>query len=129
MQTRSVIRFSMLVVLFAAVLGWPLAAAAPTAKPEEVGLSSERLVRVTDLMQRHIDARTFAGAVTLVARRGRVAHFETQGLLDLESRRPLQKDSIFRIMSMTKPVVGVAALLLLEEGKVRLTDPASKFIP
>ena len=80
-------------------------------------------------MQRHIDAQTFSGAVTLVARNGRIAHFEAHGLMDLESKKPMQKDAIFRIMSMTKPVVGVAILMMMEEGKVRLTDPVSKFIP
>jgi CubicO group peptidase (beta-lactamase class C family) len=110
-------------------LAWPLLAVTPTAKPEEVGLSAERLGRVTDLMQRHIDAHTFSGAVTLVARRGRIAHFETQGVMDVDSKKPMQKDAIFRIMSMTKPVVGVAVLMMLEEGKVRLTDPVSKFVP
>src|SRR5688572_2501890 len=117
------------ILLVVAVLTWPLDAAAPTAKPEEVGLSSERLKRLTELMQRHIDARTFSGAVTLVARSGRVAHFETQGLLDVESQRPMQKDAIFRIMSMTKPVVGVAVLMMVEEGKVRLNVPDSKVVP
>ena len=118
-----------LVVLCAAALAWPLAAAAPVAKPEDVGLSSERLKRVGELMQRHIAAGTFPGAVTLVARNGRVAHFETHGLMDLETKKPMQRDAIFRIMSMTKPVVGVAILMLVEEGKVRLTDPVSTFIP
>jgi CubicO group peptidase (beta-lactamase class C family) len=117
------------VVLCLAAAGWPLAAAAPTARPEEVGLSTERLKRVGELMQRHIAAGTFPGAVTLVARNGRIAHFDTHGLMDVEARKPMQKDAIFRIMSMTKPVVGVAILMLVEEGKVRLTDPASKFIP
>jgi CubicO group peptidase (beta-lactamase class C family) len=122
-------RLAILFVLCAVTVALPLTAATPTAKPEDVGLSSERLKRVTELMQRHIDARTFSGAVTLVARHGRVAHFATQGLLDIESQRPMQKDAIFRIMSMTKPVVGVAVLMMVEEGKVRLTDPVSKFIP
>jgi CubicO group peptidase (beta-lactamase class C family) len=80
-------------------------------------------------MQRHIDGRTFSGAVTLVARNGRVAHFEAQGLMDLESKKPMQKDTIFRIMSMTKPVVGVAVMMLVEEGRIRLTDPVGRFIP
>jgi CubicO group peptidase (beta-lactamase class C family) len=106
-----------------------MAAAAPTARPEEVGLSGERLRRINELMQRHIDAGTFSGAVTLVARHGRVAHLEAQGLMDIESRKAMQKDAIFRIMSMTKPVVGVATLMMIEEGKVRLTDPVSRFIP
>ena len=107
----------------------PLSAAAPTARPEEVGLSSDRLKRIGELMERHIAAKTFAGAVSLVARNGRIAHFETHGLMDLETKKPMQKDAIFRIMSMTKPVVGVAVLMMVEEGKVRLTDPVSKFIP
>jgi CubicO group peptidase (beta-lactamase class C family) len=84
---------------------------------------------VTALMQRLIDARTFSGAVTLVARNGRIAHFEAQGLMDLDSKKPMQKDTIFRIMSMTKPVVGVATMMLIEEGKIRLTDPVGRFIP
>jgi CubicO group peptidase (beta-lactamase class C family) len=104
-------------------------AAAPTVRPEDVGLSSDRLKRVTELMQRLIDAKTFSGAVTLIARNGRIAHFEAQGLMDLESKKPMQRDTIFRIMSMTKPVVGIATMMLVEEGKLRLTDPASKFIP
>ena len=116
--------------LFVAVLlAIPLDASTPTARPEEVGLSAERLKRVTDLMQRLIDAKTFSGSVTLVARNGRVAHFEAQGLMDLESKKPMQKDAIFRIMSMTKPVVGVAAMMLVEDGKLRLTDPVGRFVP
>jgi CubicO group peptidase (beta-lactamase class C family) len=122
-------RHVVLALLVGAVLVWPMAAATPTARPEEVGLSGERLRRINELMQRHIDAGTFSGAVTLVARHGRVAHFEAQGLMDIESRKPMQKDAIFRIMSMTKPVVGVATMMMIEEGKVRLTDPVSKFIP
>jgi CubicO group peptidase (beta-lactamase class C family) len=107
----------------------PLSAAPPTARPEDVGLSTERLKRVSDLMQRHIAAKTFAGAVSLVARNGRIAHFETHGLMDLDTKKPMQKDTIFRIMSMTKPVVGVAVMMMVEEGKVRLADPVSRFIP
>ena len=107
----------------------PLSAATATARPEDVGLSSERLKRIGELMQRHIAAKTFSGAVSLVARNGRIAHLETHGLMDLETKKPMQKDAIFRIMSMTKPVVGVATLMLVEDGKVRLTDPISKFIP
>jgi CubicO group peptidase (beta-lactamase class C family) len=122
-------RYVALVLLLGTVAVWPMAAAAPTARPEDVGLSSERLRRINELVQRHIDAGTFSGAVTLVARHGRVAHLEAQGLMDIESRKAMQKDAIFRIMSMTKPVVGVATLMMIEEGKVRLTDPVSRFIP
>ena len=101
----------------------------PTAKPEEVGFSSERLQRIHELMQKNIDAGNFAGAVTLVARQGRIAHFETHGMMDLDAQKPMAKDAIFSIMSMTKPVVGVSILMMMEEGKVRLNDPVSKFIP
>ena len=116
-------------ILFTAVAAGTLRAAAPSARPEDVGLSAERLKRVTELMQRLIDAKTFSGAVTLVARNGRIAHFEAQGLMDLESKKPMPKDAIFRIMSMTKPVVGVAVMMLVEDGKVRLTDPVGRFVP
>jgi CubicO group peptidase (beta-lactamase class C family) len=112
------------------LLAIPLAAASLTvSKPEDVGLSSERLQRINQLIQRRIDAGQLAGAVTIVARRGKVAHFEAQGVADLESRRPMTKDSLFRIASMSKPVTGVAIMMLVEEGKVRLTDPVSRYIP
>src|SRR5579871_5423429 len=100
-----------------------------TVKPESVGFSAERLSRIHDTIQRHIDAHDFSGAVTVVARRGQVAWFDAQGLMDLESNKPLQKDAAFRVFSMSKPVCGAAILMLLEEGKVRLNDPVSKFIP
>ena len=121
--------FATVALLATILVGPTLRAASPTVRPEEVGLSADRLKRVTELMQRLIDAKTFSGAVTLVARNGRVAHFEAQGLMDLESKKPMQKDAIFRIMSMTKPVVGVSVMMLVEEGKIRLTDPVGKFIP
>ena len=117
------------VLLCASTVAWPLVAASPTAKPEEVGLSSERLTRVAELVQRHIAAGSFSGAVTLVARNGRIAHHEAYGLMDVDARKPMVKDGIFRIMSMTKPVIGVSILMMMEEGKVRLQDPVSKFIP
>jgi CubicO group peptidase (beta-lactamase class C family) len=98
-------------------------------KPEDVGMSSERLRRVTESMQAHVKAGDVAGVVTLVARRGRIAHFEAQGSMNLETRTPMAKDAIFRLASMSKPITGVAVLMLLEEGKIRLADPVSRFIP
>src|SRR4051794_21814939 len=98
-------------------------------KPEEVGLSSDRLPRIHETVQRYLDSGQLAGAVTLVARRGRVAHFEAQGSMDLDSKTAMRKDAIFRIASMSKPVTGVAIMTLMEEGKLRLTDPISRFIP
>ena len=114
----------------AAVLAVALTAGVvPDGKPEDVGLSSERLQRINDVMQQYIDSNQISGGITVVSRRGRIAHFEAQGLMDIESQTPMQKDAIFRIASMTKPVTGVAILMLMEEGKLRLTDPVSRFMP
>jgi CubicO group peptidase (beta-lactamase class C family) len=108
----------------------PLAAASVQAgKPEEVGLSPDRLQRIHETMQRHIAAGDIAGGVTLVARKGRVAHLEAHGLRDIDAKKAMQKDAIFRIASMSKPITGVAVMMLIEEGRIRLTDPVSKFIP
>lgn len=98
-------------------------------EPERVGISAARLERINTFVDRHIEAGEITGAVTLVARDGRIVHLEAQGLMDLESETPMRRDTIFRIASMSKPVAGVAILMLLEEGKLRLDDPVSKFIP
>lgn len=105
------------------------AASLPAGKPEDVGLSSERLQRINELVQRYIDQGQITGAVTLVSRKGKVAHFEARGQMDLDAKAPMRKDAIFRIASMSKPITGVAILMLMEEGKVRLTDPVSRYIP
>jgi CubicO group peptidase (beta-lactamase class C family) len=110
-------------VLFAAQVS------AETVSPESVGLSSERLQRIDELVQRNIDAGEITGAVTLVARNGKVAHLAAHGVMDVASKKPMQADAMFRIASMSKPVAAVAILLLMEEGKVRLNDPVAKFIP
>jgi len=102
---------------------------AQVVRPESVGLSSERLVRIEALMQREIDNQAFAGAVTLVARDNDIAWFQAQGVMDIASGRPMRKDTVFRIMSMTKPVVAFSILMMAEEGRVRLDDPVSRFIP
>src|SRR5215472_4288755 len=106
-----------------------MAASIQGAKPEEVGFSSERLQRIHDAMESHIQAHDVSGVVTIVARRGRVAYYESHGAMDLESRKAMPKDALFWIASMSKPVTGVAILMLMEEGKLRLNDPVSKFIP
>ncbi len=112
------------------VLSLPLAAGSvPAAKPEEVGVSSERLARIGEAVQRHMEAKSVSGAVTLVARRGRIAHFEAHGLADLESKKPMARDTIFRLASMSKPITAVAVMMLVEEGRIRLSDPVSRFIP
>ncbi len=115
---------------FAALVVFVLTTALiPLGKPEDVGLSSERLQRVSQTVSRYIADRQFTGAVTLVARKGRVAYFEAHGMMDAEAATPMRKDAIFRIASMSKPVTGVAVMMLLEEGKIRLSDPVSRFIP
>jgi len=101
----------------------------PVTKPEKVGMSSERLERINSVIQRHIDEGTITGAVTAVARHGKIVHFEAHGFADVENGVPLRKDAIFSMMSSSKPVTGVAVLMLVEEGKIRLTDPVHRFIP
>src|SRR5881409_4152421 len=106
-----------------------VAQALPTATPEEVGLSRERLARIAPALSRQIEARSFPGAVAIVARKGRVAYFEAIGQLDPKTGTPMSKDAIFRLYSMTKPFTSVAAMILVEEGRLVLSDPVSKFLP
>ncbi len=121
--------FSLKSVAFV-MAAWPLVVTAQSAaKPEDAGMSTERLQRIHESIQRHVDAGEICGAVTVVARRGRVVHFQAHGLMDLASKKPMEKDAIFRLASMTKPITGVAVLMLVEEGKIRLNDPVSKFLP
>jgi CubicO group peptidase (beta-lactamase class C family) len=103
--------------------------AAQTVRPEQVGLSSARLERIGELVDRHVEAGDITGAVTLVARNGRIAHLEAHGIMDVASDKPMSGDALFRIASMSKPVGAVAILMLIEEGKVRLNDPVSRYIP
>ena len=105
------------------------AASLPTCKPEEVGLSTERLQRIHAMVQRHIDAGDVTGAVVLVARKGQIAYLEAQGTMDLETKKPMTRDTMFRMASMTKPVIGTSIMMMLEEGKLTLGDPVSKYIP
>src|SRR5262245_47638653 len=126
---RLIVKSTSMFLLFLTLVMTTSAAETPRVKPDDVGISTQRLQRIHELMQRHIDAGNISGAVTLVARNGRIAHLEAQGLMDIETKKPMAADTMFRIMSMTKPVVGVAVLMLMEEGKVRLNDPVSKCIP
>jgi CubicO group peptidase (beta-lactamase class C family) len=107
----------------------PISAEVATARPEEVGLSAERLSRVREAVARHVDAGALTGAVTLVSRRGRIANLEAHGLMDVEARRPMEVDGVFRLASMSKPVTAVAVMMLVEEGRIGLGDPVSRFIP
>jgi CubicO group peptidase (beta-lactamase class C family) len=98
-------------------------------KPEEVGLSTQRLERIRPHFQRYIDAGKVAGTLTLVARQGQIAYFEPQGHLELERTRRMQRDAIFRIYSMSKPITSVGLMMLYEQGLFQLDDPIHKFIP
>jgi CubicO group peptidase (beta-lactamase class C family) len=104
-------------------------ASSPGVKPEDVGLSSERLQRISQMIARRIAAGEIAGAVTIVARKGKVAHLSAQGVMDLESKQPMTPAAMFRIASMTKPVIGVAIMMMVEEGRLHLNDPVSRYIP
>src|SRR5262245_61513482 len=105
------------------------AATLPKANPEEAGLSSQRLQRVHAVLQRYIDKGEIAGAVALVARNGKVAYFDAQGIMDLETKRAMRPDSVFRLASMTKPVTSLAIMMLQEEGLLLIDDPVSKYLP
>lgn len=116
----------LLLVLFA---HGALAADLLRAEPESVGMSSERLARIKPFMQHYIDDNKLAGIVTLIARNGKIVHFEKVGILNSDTGEEIQKDSLFRIYSMTKPIVSVAAMMLLEEGKLLLDKPVADYLP
>jgi CubicO group peptidase (beta-lactamase class C family) len=104
---------------------WPL----PRTEPGEVGISSERLAKLGPAMQRFIDQKQIPNVITLVAREGKIVHFEAQGYLDCTSKSPALKNSIYRLYSDTKPITGVAVMILCEEGLLNLNDPVSRYIP
>ena len=101
----------------------------PTASPESVGLASTRLQRVESAVQQYVAKKQIAGAVVLVARKGKIAYTKSVGLQDLETKKPMQDNTIFRIASMTKPITSVAVMMLHEEGHFRLDDPLHKYLP
>lgn len=101
----------------------------PQAAPEEVGMSAERLQRIGPIMQGYVDRGELAGTVTLVARKGKVVYYEANGYRYVEEGSSMTTDTIFRIASMTKPIASVALMMLFEEGRFKLDDPVSKWIP
>jgi CubicO group peptidase (beta-lactamase class C family) len=124
--------------LFAAFVAIAIAAAVPARaeaplpmaqSPEEVGLSSAQLARIEAVTLAHIESGLMPGAVMLVARQGKIAWIKTLGFRDRDAKDAMQRDSIFRIYSMTKPITSVAAMMLVEEGKVQIYDPVAKFLP
>ena len=105
------------------------AAELPSASPQSQGLSAERLGRVRELFQAEVDGGRMPGVVVLVARKGKIVQADALGFQDKESGKPMKRDAIFRAYSMTKPMVSVLAMMLVEEGKLQLNDPVSKFFP
>ena len=98
----------------------------PTVKPEREGFSADRLARITEITQSYVDEGKLAGVITMVARRGRIVHFEAVGNKGVDDKRPLAKDDLFRIYSMTKPITAVAAMQLYEQGGFHLSDPSRR---
>ena len=121
-------------IVFVALVWLALASVAvadtlPYAKPEEVGFSSERLGRVTEMLRTNIAEGEIPGAVLLIARHGKIAYFESLGLLDPQAKIPMSKDAIFRIYSMSKPITTVAAMMLFEDARLALSEPVGKYLP
>lgn len=125
------IRYSVSALFFLAATasGWADPILPVAAAPEDVGLSSAQLARIEAVTQKYVDSGLVPGVVMLVARRGKVAWTRTLGFRDRTAKDPMRPDSIFRIYSMTKPIVSVAAMMLVEEGKMQVSDPVSKYLP
>lgn len=119
--------FLLILALGAAVL--TAAAPMPRATPESVGMSGDRLQAVTALLRQYVTDRQVVGAVAAVARRGKVVYYETVGLQSLETRTPMAERTLFRVYSMTKAVTAVAVMMLVEEGRLQLSEPASRHLP
>ena len=119
------------IVLLACLVSAASAAAQglPVATPDAAGLTSSRVGRLRSAVQEYVDRGQIAGAVLVIARGGTIAVLEPVGWMDVEQRLPMRKDTIVRLASMSKPVTSVAAVMLMEEGKLRLGDPVSKYLP
>ncbi len=101
----------------------------PVAKPESVGMSSERLAKVDVVMDNLVKEKKLAGGIIMIARQGKVVHLKSHGLMDLEAQKPMREDALLRIYSMSKAITTAAALILHDEGKLKLDDPVSKYVP
>jgi len=121
--------FSTAVILAVCGSGTALAQGLPSARPEEVGLSPSALARIAPALQTYVDSGRLAGMVAFVARRGRVGYSQAIGYMDVGSKAPIRTDAVFRIYSMTKPVIAVAILRLAEQGRLSLDDPVSRYVP
>ncbi|QEG37830.1 serine hydrolase domain-containing protein [Bythopirellula goksoeyrii] len=127
MHFRTIFLFNCLAILF--LTNYGLAQQLPTVSPEEVGMSSQKLAKISEVMQQRVEDGEIVGGSVLVARRGKVVFFEQFGHMDAEAQKPWQADTIVRIYSMTKSITTAAALMLVEEGKLALDDPVEKYLP
>lgn len=116
-------------LLLFAIASSAIAQGLPTAKPEAEGMSSNKLQALKAALQAEVDQGKFPGVIVMIARNGKLVFSEMVGQLDKAAGKPLTKDAIFRIYSMTKPLASVAAMMLVEDGKIQLTDPISKYLP
>ena len=119
--------WALIFALSAAGLSW--AADLPSASPESLGFSSERLARIGPAIKAEIERGQYPGAVILLARKGHIVYFESAGQLDPATGKAMPKDAIFRLYSMTKPYTSVAAMMLVEEGRLTLEEPIAKYLP
>ena len=117
---------TLIAALWLSAFAW---AAPPAADPAKAGMDAAELQRIAPRLKTMAEDQVVPGAVSLVLRKGALAHFEAVGWQDIEARKPMQKDSIFQIMSMTKPFTGAAIMMLMEEGKLRLNDPVERHLP
>ena len=101
----------------------------PAAKPEEVGFSTERLLRIGTGLQKYIDQKKVPNLITLVARHGKLVYHDARGYMDFESNKPVTKETLFRLYSNSKLIAGVVTMMLFEEGKLGLDDPIYRYIP
>jgi len=125
LRSRAVLTLALLL----AAATHALAQGLPRGRPDQLGFAPERLARIDTVMQRYVDSGRVAGVVTLVARHGRVAHLGAYGWADREAGRRMSADAVFRIASQSKAVTSVAVMALVEEGRLRLSDPVSRWIP
>jgi CubicO group peptidase (beta-lactamase class C family) len=126
---RGFLRAALSAAVLLGFVGTALAQSLATVDPEDLGFSSERLARITDELKADVDKKMLPGATLLIARHGKIAYFETFGWLDPDKKIAMTKDAIFRIFSMSKPITTVAAMILVEEGKLLLSDPIAKYLP
>ncbi len=128
-QRSALLRSTLLSIAFLLTTSHTLAQSLPATKPERVGLDSQRLERISEHMNHAVADGVMIGGLGMIARNGRVAYQESWGLKDREANEPMTMDTIFRIYSMSKPITGVALMILYEEGKFFLNDPVARYIP